>query len=494
MSALIARALGVRLPGRSDPVLEGVDLTMRSGAILAIVGESGAGKTMLLRALCGALPEGAQRRGIIEGSSIGVAAVLAAPLAGLSPVRRVGAQLADAARGAAGVPQLLARLGLDPDIADRHPQELSGGMQQRVALARALACGAGVVLVDEPTGALDGPSAFQVLDALSGLRAAGRAVAMVTHDPALAARVADEMVVLHQGKVVEAGHAAHILAAPVHPVARAMMAALPARAARLSDLPGVAPELPVLSGPVPAMICPGLSLQGVARSHRGNAGIFGIDLDVQSGEIVAVCGASGAGKSTLARVAGRLDPLDTGEILLDGQSIGHLAPRRFARTVQRRAVQMVFQDAAASFSPRLTVLQSLHFAGEVGQEALACLCHAAGLDPGLLGRSPGQLSSGQMARAALVRAVLPGPRVLVLDEPTAMLDASRQAGVLHMLDALRRQGMALLLVTHDLHIARLLADRVAVMDRGRIAEFGPVSRVLSQPDHPATRALVAAIP
>jgi peptide/nickel transport system ATP-binding protein len=494
MSALIARALEVRLPGRSDPVLDGVELTIRRGAILAIVGESGAGKTMLLRALCGALPEGAEVRGAIDRGGQGVAAVLAASLAGLSPVRRVGAQIADAARGADPVLQVLARLGLGPEVADRYPQDLSGGMQQRVALARALASGAGVVLVDEPTGALDGPSARLVLEALAGLRAAGRAVAMVTHDPALAAQVADGMVVMHRGRLVESGAATQVLAAPLHPVARAMMAALPARAARLADLPGLPPLLPDLAGPLRQAGRPALHLQGVTRRHRGGSGIVGIDLEVQAGEIVAVCGASGSGKTTLARVAARLDPLDDGEILLDGRPIGRLSPRRFARAPQRRAVQMVFQDAAASFAPRLTVLQSLGLAGAGPLAVLPGLCKAAGLDPGLLNRPPGQLSPGQLARAALVRAVLAGPRFLVLDEPTAMLDASRQADVLHMLEALRRQGAGLLLVTHDLHIARLLADRLAVMDKGRIVEMGPSSRLLSHPAHPATQALVAAMP
>jgi peptide/nickel transport system ATP-binding protein len=485
MSVLRVRGVTVRLPGRAAPVLEGIDLDLKQGEIVAIVGESGAGKTMLLRSLCGALPMGAQIvGGVVRADGCKVAPVLQAPMAGLSPLRRTGAQIADAAAPGGEPPAvLLDRLGLPSGTAERFPQDLSGGMQMRVALARALATGAGLILVDEPTAALDGPTARSVLEVLGVVRALGRTVLMVTHDPALVAGVCDRIAVMQSGRLVETGTAQDMLARPAHPYSVALMGALPGRARRMADAPG-----PVVAGQERA---PVLEVRDVALSRDGGAGLSGISLGLQEGEVLAVCGESGSGKTTLARIVARLAPLSAGSIRLHGAEIGAIAPRRFSTDPRRSEIQMVFQDPAASFAPWQTVGQSLP---PTDPETLAQASLAAGLDPALLARRPGQLSQGQLARAALVRAVIVAPRVLVLDEPTAALDATVQAGVSQYLNELRRGGMAMLLVTHDLHVARILADRLAVLHAGRIVETGQVAQLLSDPVHPATRALVAAMP
>lgn len=228
-----------------------------------------------------------------------------------------------------------------------------------------------------------------------------------------------------------------------------------------------------------------------------------VGLRLCAGEAVGLVGTSGSGKTTLARLLARLVAPDAGRILLDGQDIAALSPGRFARLPARRAVQMVFQDATGSLNPRFRVFDLIAdplrvLAGARGPDLAAqvqAAAQAAGLTPEMMGRRPGQLSGGQKARVGIARALAVAPRVLILDEPTASLDAPMQAGILHLLDRLRRErGMALLFVSHDLHVVRLLCQRVLVMQAGRIVEQGPVAQVFGAPRHPCTRALLAALP
>lgn len=472
MSVLAIRNLTVHLPGRVEPVLGGLSLDLAPGEILALLGESGAGKSTLALAICCLLPAGAQMTGEIRLGGLpahaslrgrAVAPVLQVPQAGLSPVRRVGGQIADALRLAgqpgAGVSGLLQDLGLDPAVARRYPGELSGGMAQRVAIARAIATGATLIVADEPTSALDGPNASLVAATLRRAGSMGRSVLLITHDRGLADQVADRVLELRDGRIAAVSPRPAALAPPM-------------------TAPASAPPLMVLE-----------------RVGRRDGRLQQISLELRRGEILALAGVSGAGKTTLARLIARLDPLGQGEIHFDGADIGGLAPARFARDPRRARIQMVFQQAGASFLPGLTVSDSILAAQRRLRRdpgAIVAAARLAGLDPDLLDRRPTQLSQGQLARAALARALAAGPDLLVLDEPTAALDAATRAGVLRTLAGLRAGGMAILLVTHDLAAASQVADRLAVMEAGRLVDFGATAELLHRPAHPATRALVAA--
>jgi oligopeptide/dipeptide ABC transporter ATP-binding protein len=222
-----------------------------------------------------------------------------------------------------------------------------------------------------------------------------------------------------------------------------------------------------------------------------------VSLTIPAGGSLGLVGESGSGKSTLARVVARLLSPDEGKLVFDGRDIGALAPRAFARDPLRRAIQLVFQSADDSLNPAFTATASIRMSGGPAADgaAVAAVAHEVGIAPELLSRRPHQLSGGQQARVGIARAILPNPRLLILDEPTASLDVSVQAAVLKLIDKLRRdRSMALLFVSHDLEVVRLMCSEVMVLYLGRIAERGPVERVLAAPAHPYTRALLAASP
>lgn len=501
MSVLRLTDLAVWLPGARDPVLQGIDLTIDPGEVVALVGASGAGKTTLGQAISGLLPAGTRQSGLIELANRrpAVAPVFQVARAGLSELRRIGDQISDALRLAGrpvgDVVSLLGELGLDPAVAQLRAGSLSGGMTQRVAFARALATGAPLIVADEPTAALDGLATRQVLAMLGRARAAGRGVLLITHDAEQVAGLADRIAVLERGRLLECGRAGALLTSPEQPATQALLAALPARAKELADLPGAIPVLPPRPVPAPDL----LRLEDLGYWHPGAAGLAlqGISLSVSSGEILGLVGASGSGKTTLARLIARLLPLSLGRLWFRGEEIGTIRPERFARDPRRANIQMVFQEAGASFIPGWTIADCIAAAqSRLGRSVaqITEVCGPAGFDPALLSRRPDQLSQGQLARAALVRAMAADPDLLLLDEPVAALDPVTQAGIMKTLAGLRASGLAMILVTHDLHVARLLTDRMAVLDRGRVVETGVTGRLLAAPAHPLTRALVAAMP
>jgi peptide/nickel transport system ATP-binding protein len=515
--------LRVAFPGVGE-VLRGVDLRVAPGECVAVVGGSGAGKSVLARTLVGLTGEsgparvGADRfdllgrdvRGLgerrwraVRGRDVGL--VLQDALQSLDPLRTVGAEVAEALAvrrpGRRPVPraerdrrvrEVLAEVGLpDPDVRARQRSgELSGGMRQRALIAAALVTRPPLLVADEPTTALDATVAARVLDLLAGLRDRGTALVLVTHDLAAVARVADRVVVLDAGAVVEEGPVARVLHEPAHPVTRALVAA-----ARLADGPGdvPAPGAPVLVG---QDLHRSFALPGGGRV----AAVDGVDVEVRAGEAVGLVGGSGSGKTTLARLLLAADQPDSGVVTLDGGPWSAL-PERARRAVRPR-VRLVPQDPLGSFDPRATVRDVLRGAVRAGAalrdvpaavptpEDLIARVH---LPADVLDRRPRTLSGGQRQRVAIARALATEPRVLVLDEPVSALDVQVQAAVLDLLVELRRRdGLTLVLVSHDLGVIRRVCDTVLAMSGGRVVERGPVAEVFAAPEHPVTRELLAA--
>ncbi len=433
------------------------------------------------------------------------------PRASLNPVRRVGAQVADAllrhgqarrSEAAAKAVELLRLVRIaDPERQARaFPFQLSGGMCQRVGIAIALACRPRLLIADEPTTGLDVFTQRAVMDLIVELGAArDMATVLITHDLGLAAAYCDRIVVMQHGAVVEEGDTAALLAAPAHPYTRRLLRATPRPGA---TLPALLPEEDISPSPPPRRIGPVLlEAEGLVMRYGGRAVVEDVALSVCEGESVGLVGESGSGKSTVSALLARLIDPAAGAIRLRGRDLAVVPARRFAADPDRRAVQLVFQDATESLNPRHTAARSiadplLRLGGLRRPRAeVERLAGLVGLPRALLDRFPHQLSGGQKARVGIARAIALRPALLILDEPTAALDVSVQAVVLNLLASLRAElGMAYLFVSHDLHVVELLCDRVLVMQAGRIVEQGPTAQVLRAPAHAYTRGLLAARP
>ncbi|MEU7729446.1 ATP-binding cassette domain-containing protein [Streptomyces sp. NPDC040724] len=461
------RDLRVEIGGRA--IVDGVSLTARAGRITAVIGPSGSGKTTTGLALLGEYPPGARVEGAVLTERAGpVGYVPQHPAAVLNPARRVGALLGDvAARRGGGRREVrrrvlealeAARLPAPAQTLRRFPHQLSGGQQQRVVLAQALLLGARVIVADEPTTGQDALTKQAVVAELAALAGRGIAVVLLSHDTDVVRRLADEVVVMRAGRVVERGPVRAVLGDPVH-----------GRSA--------APRAPRPAGPV---VLEARDLTAGHRSARGTVDVLhDVALSVGAGECLALVGRSGSGKTTLGRCLAGLHAGHRGRILLDGEPLPKSLRAR-SRT-QLAAVQYVFQDAKAAFDEHRPVLDQvartavrLHGADARGARAEAVRAmEALGLGAGPAGRRPGELSGGELQRAALARALLARPRVLVCDEITSGLDPATRGAVLELLAGLREhQDLALVFVTHDLAAAAALADRTAVLEAGRLAGTG----------------------
>ena len=566
-----------------EPVVEGVSFELAAGEALGLVGESGSGKTTTALALLGYCRPGVRISGgtvVVAGERVTgrreaalrrlrgrlISYVPQDPASALNPSVRVGEQVAAVLRThrpAADVERVVAetlelvQLPSSLEFRRRFPHQLSGGQQQRVAIAAALVCRPAVVVMDEPTTGLDVVTQAHLLEQIGRLREELRlAIVYVSHDLAVVASLADRIMVMYAGSVVEDGPAAPVLRRPTHPYTFGLLASVPdpAEPRLLRSIPGVAvgvgerphgcrfaPRCPqrvaacVESMPPLDPIGDGrrvrcfewprtpplaAELRQVARTHeaspllaveelraehhdRGGTVVAASDVsfDVAAGECVALVGESGSGKTTIARCVAGLHQPAAGRILLEGVPLAGRAAGR-SRAARRR-IQIVFQNPYESLNPRHRIADSVArpmrvLRGLSRRDAAAEvveLLERVRLPARLAQRFPGELSGGERQRVAIARALAAKPDLVVCDEITSALDVSVQAAVLELLGELQGDlGLALLLITHDLGVVASVADRVLVLERGVVRERGLVTPLLSDPAHEYTRRLVAAAP
>ena len=509
--------------GAVVPAVRGVSLEVRRGEVLALVGESGSGKSVTAMSVLGLLPRTARVRGAIhyDGTDLlaldepalrryrgsRVAMVFQDPVAALNPTFTIGFQLTEAVRRhapgldraavRARVLDLLASVEIpEPSRRSRqYPHQLSGGQCQRVVIALGLAGDPELLIADEPTTALDVTVQAEVLELLRRLRERlGMTVLVITHDMGVVADIADAVVVLRDGEVVEEGPTRRVFTSPRAPYTQQLLAAVPKLGDR-GDSGGTAPVAePVLS--VRDLVVEyGSPLRGLFRA------VDAVDLTVGPGEIVGVVGESGSGKTTIGRAVIGLAPITSGEVRVVGSD--PTTSSRRERQALRRRVGVVFQNPATSLNPRYTVGETveeplqvhLGLRGQALRERADAVLDAVGLDGRWRERYPHELSGGQRQRVAIGRAVALDPALLIADEPTSALDVSVQARVLDVFRELQaRLGFGCLFISHDLAVVDSLCDRVVVLQRGRVVESGHRSAVLRDPQQDYTRRLIASAP
>ena len=605
--AISGLSIAYRVPGGSVQALRDVSLELGRGRTLAIVGESGSGKSTVALALMGLLPpEASVVAGRVELDGVDLASltdeqrrqlrgrrialVFQDPFSVLNPSLRVGDQVGEglvvhrglsaaAARGRAV--ELLREVGIaDAEaIASAYPHELSGGMRQRALIAGALAAEPDLLVLDEPTTALDVTIEAQILDLLEELQARrGLSMLFISHNLGVVRRVADEVAILYAGEVVERGATADVFARPVHPYTKGLLAAIPRLGERKGALASIPGRLPDLRAPPAgcrfAARCPHAETGCEARQevsvHEGRTlrchraavvadlpwpsiaagahastppatrdepplvavrdlrktfeltrglaalriegmrvvrrpvrvrAVDGVSLAIRPGEVVGLVGESGSGKTTLGRAILRLVEAESGSIRVAGAEIRGVPQPGLAS--MRRQAQIVFQNPDSSLNPRKTVGEIL--ARPLARFAIAPraeiparvrrLLDTVRLPAHFADRYPHQMSGGEKQRVGIARALATEPRFIVCDEPVSALDVSVQAAIVNLLAELRdRLGVAYLFVSHDISVVAHLADRIAVMYRGRLVEVGTTAEVLAPPSHPYTRALLSAVP
>ncbi|AEX52346.1 ABC transporter ATP-binding protein [Rahnella aquatilis] len=567
--------LSVTFSGRQGKTqaLKGVSFSVNKGEVVAVVGESGSGKSVTSLSVMGLLPDSAhidagsieffgrngtchaltamsaESRRKLRGQEMSM--IFQEPMTSLNPVLRVGDQLteglldhgmANKATALNKARELLKQVRI-PDverILKCYPHELSGGMRQRVMIAQALACDPALLIADEPTTALDVTVQARILQILRDLQqGTDMSVLFITHDMGVVAEIADRVVVMYQGKVVEQGSVTEIFANAQHPYTRALLAAVP----KLGDMQGLKwpRRFPLLGDKSGQKISPEkqsvaddphhtsdddgdqktanyaapplLDVRGLRVCYPIRSGVLSrvtkevhaveqIDFSIWPGETLALVGESGCGKSTTGRAILRLVGSESESIHLEGKEITLMRDTPFQAV--RRQIQMVFQDPYASLNPRLTVgfsiaepllLHGLKKSLADATPVVSQLLKSVGLEPSHARRYPHEFSGGQRQRIAIARAMALQPQVIIADEAVSALDVSIQAQVVNlMMDLQRDTGVAWLFISHDMAVVERIANRVAVMYSGQIVEIGPRDAVFSNPKHPYTQRLLSSVP
>lgn len=528
--------------------VQGVSIDVYPGEIVAIVGESGSGKSVTALSTLGLLPAHAVQRGKIEVDGLDVrslardqlramrgarvAMVFQEPMTALNPAFSVGWQVAEAllvhdrrlpkqeARRRAAELLRLAGIRDAERRLDQFPHELSGGLRQRVMIAMAIACDPRLLIADEATTALDVTVQAEILDLLRDIRdRTGTAVLVITHNMGVVADIADRVVVMHDGQVVERATVDDLFKRPQQPYTQRLLASVP----RLAPHPkgarllqhgekGTAGEAGQNAGEAgqnagkasqnaTVLSVDHLTVEFGTRASGYLRAVSDMSFVISAGEVLGLVGESGSGKSTVGKcVVGLVKPTG-GTVRLWGQDIAATRGRALKRL--RRRCSVVFQDPGSSLDPRMTVWECIAeplIINRVGDRwardaRVVSLLESVRLEPDTRFRYPHELSGGQRQRVSIARAIALEPELLVADEPTSSLDVSVQATVLDLLlDLQARLGFACLFITHDLAVVSLLADRVAVMESGRLVELGSRDEVLFSPAQPYTRRLVAAAP
>ena len=536
---LQVEGLSVVFEDAAAPAVDGSSWALRPGRVTALVGESGSGKSVSAMAVLGLLPPSATVAGSIRHAGAELVGagpeeyravrgavfslVSQEPMSAWNPVLTIGDQVTEAVRAHARMPRAAARervldllreagLGEPERIARSYPHQLSGGQLQRALIAMALSQDPVAIVADEPTTALDVTVQADILDLLRRLRdTRGTAVLLITHDMGVVADLADDVVVMRDGRVVEHAPVRELFAAPREEYTRTLLDAVPHLGQRLArqdaDAAVTARDRTAADGATPAGERDVVVLEDVDVVYPGGRrrapvrAADGVSLRIAAGEVLGLVGESGSGKSTLGQVVSGLLVPDRGRVVVDGLELAG-AKRGDLRAVRRRT-GIVFQDPASTLNPRWSVgacvAEPLRLHGD-GSEAedrarVLELLGMVGLDAEHAVRYPHELSGGQRQRVAIARAVALDPAVLVADEPTSALDVSVQARVLEVFAELQaRLGFACLFVSHNLAVVERVSDRVAVMQAGRIVETGPTARVLGDPQEEYTRRLVGAAP
>ena len=514
--------------GQWYPAAVGLEYDVKAGEILAIVGESGSGKSSSSMALLGLTPPNGRVAGSakllgreligMSGSALrrvrgrDIAVIFQEPMTALNPVYSIGFQIVETLRthfdmspseAKARAIELLDLVEMPtPELTfDKYPHQLSGGQRQRAMIAMSVSCDPKLLIADEPTTALDVTVQAEILELLRNLRdRLDSAIVLITHDMGVVADLADKVIVMKDGRIVESGSVEQIFHAPTETYTQQLLASVPHL--RLEGEVSTALQTDMEGG-----VQPYLSFRNVAIEYpkRGRIPAFraaeNIDIDVYPGEIVGLVGESGSGKTTLGRAAVGLLPVAEGELLVGGQNLAAMSSRQLRAA--RKEIGIVFQDPGSSLNPRFPIGQSIGeplmlatgTKGDKLDRVVESLLDQVELPRSFRNRYPHELSGGQRQRVGIARALALRPKLLVADEPTSALDVSVQARFLVLLQELQREmGFACLFVSHDLAVVDQLADRIVVMHRGHIVEQGSSDQILRSPQEAYTQRLLAAVP